>query len=42
LPYPDTMFKIATGVLYFAVFLTVYSGIEYVIKYSRASVVKED
>jgi CDP-diacylglycerol--glycerol-3-phosphate 3-phosphatidyltransferase len=42
LPYPDTMFKIATGVLYFAVFLTVYSGVEYVIKYSRASVTEDE
>lgn len=37
LPYPDTLFKIGTYLLYFAVFLTVYSGVEYVIKYSRTS-----
>ncbi len=36
LPNPELMFKIATGVLYFAVALTIYSGVEYVIKYTRA------
>lgn len=41
LPYAETIFDIATIILYFAVFLTVYSGIEYVIKYTRTTSVKE-
>lgn len=40
-PYSETVFHIATIILYFAVFLTVYSGIEYVIKYTRSNAVKE-
>lgn len=35
LPYPDLFLKIGTYVLYIAVILTVYSGIEYIIKYSK-------
>lgn len=35
LPYPDLLYKIGTIILYFAVFLTVYSAVEYIIKYSR-------
>lgn len=41
LPYPDVIFKIGTYVLYFAVCLTVYSGVEYVFKYSRLPLEKE-
>jgi CDP-diacylglycerol--glycerol-3-phosphate 3-phosphatidyltransferase len=40
-PYSETIFDIATIILYLAVFLTVYSGIEYVIKYARTTAVKE-
>ncbi|MEN8153775.1 MAG: CDP-diacylglycerol--glycerol-3-phosphate 3-phosphatidyltransferase [Acidobacteriota bacterium] len=36
LPYSDILFKIGTITLYIAVFLTVYSGVEYLIKYSTA------
>jgi len=35
LPYSEIVFELATAILYFAVFLTIYSGIEYVIKYSK-------
>ncbi len=35
LPHKETFFKIGTILLYIAVFLTIYSGIEYVIKYSK-------
>jgi CDP-diacylglycerol--glycerol-3-phosphate 3-phosphatidyltransferase len=41
LPYAKTILVIGTFVLYFALFLTVYSAIEYVIKYSRVDAVKE-
>jgi len=41
LPYADVIFEIATSILYFAVFLTVYSGIEYVLKYSKSVKIKE-
>ncbi len=41
LPYSEIIFEVATYILYFAVFLTIFSGIEYVIKYSRADSVKE-
>ncbi len=36
LPYPEYLHKIGTIVLYIAVFLTVYSAIEYIIKYSKS------
>ncbi len=36
LPFPDIFFKIGTLTLYVAVFLTVYSGVEYVVKYSKS------
>lgn len=35
LPNKETFFLIGTVLLYVAVFLTVYSGVEYVIKYSK-------
>lgn len=35
LPYPDVLFEIGTITLYIAAFLTVYSGVEYVVKYSK-------
>ena len=35
LPYSEIVFELGTAILYFAVFLTIYSGIEYVIKYSK-------
>jgi len=35
LPFSDKIFEIGTIVLYFAVILTIYSGVEYVFKYSR-------
>jgi len=35
LPYPDIMFTAGTILLYFATFLTVYSGVEYILKYSK-------
>ena len=41
LPYSDVIFEVATSILYFAVFLTVYSGIEYVLKYSKSFKTKE-
>lgn len=37
LPYSETIFEIGTYILYLAVFLTVYSGVEYVLKYSRST-----
>jgi CDP-diacylglycerol--glycerol-3-phosphate 3-phosphatidyltransferase len=37
LPYSEWVFDSATLILYFAVFLTVYSGVEYVLKYSRST-----
>ncbi len=36
LPYPEYLHKIGTLILYIAVFLTIYSAIEYIIKYSRS------
>lgn len=41
LPYSKVIFDFGTVVLYFAVFLTIYSGIEYIIKYSIVNSVKE-
>ncbi len=35
LPYPDIIFTVGTVSLYIAVFLTVYSGVEYILKYSK-------
>ncbi len=35
LPYPDVLYMIGTIILYVAVFLTVYSAFEYIIKYSK-------
>ena len=35
LPYPDYLHRVGTLILYVAVFLTVYSAIEYVVKYSQ-------
>ncbi len=40
-PYPEIVLTIGTYVLYFAVCLTIYSGVEYVIKYSRSPIEKE-
>jgi CDP-diacylglycerol--glycerol-3-phosphate 3-phosphatidyltransferase len=37
LPFADHLFILGTVVLYVAVFLTVYSGAEYVIRFSRSS-----
>ncbi|MCP5051816.1 MAG: CDP-diacylglycerol--glycerol-3-phosphate 3-phosphatidyltransferase [bacterium] len=37
LPEPDLFFEIGTAFLYVAVFLTIYSGIEYIFKYARSS-----
>jgi CDP-diacylglycerol--glycerol-3-phosphate 3-phosphatidyltransferase len=37
LPYSDFIFELGTYVLYIAVFLTLYSGIEYVVLYARSS-----
>jgi CDP-diacylglycerol--glycerol-3-phosphate 3-phosphatidyltransferase len=34
-PDPETTFEVGTIILYVALFLTVYSGIEYVMKYTR-------
>jgi CDP-diacylglycerol--glycerol-3-phosphate 3-phosphatidyltransferase len=36
LPNPELFFDIGTYILYFAVILTIYSGIEYVVRYSKA------
>ena len=36
LPFEEYFFSIGTGLLYVAVFLTIYSAIEYFVKYSRA------
>lgn len=36
LPYPEYLYRIGTIILYIAVFLTVYSAIEYIIKYSKS------
>ncbi len=36
LPFSDFFFTAGTIILYLALFLTVYSGVEYVIKYSRS------
>lgn len=37
LPYPEIMFRVGTILLYIAVFLSVYSGLEYLLKYSRST-----
>lgn len=37
LPYPDVMLQLGTVLLYVAVFLSVYSGLEYLVKYSRST-----
>ncbi len=37
LPNPELFFEIGTYVLYFAAFLTIYSGVEYVILYSKTA-----
>lgn len=37
LPHPELMYQIGTWVLYFAMALTIYSGVEYVFLYSRSS-----
>jgi len=34
-PYPRQIYRLGTIVLYIAVFMTVYSGVEYIIKYSK-------
>ncbi len=36
LPYSDYLYKIGTFILYIAVFLTVYSAVEYIIKYTNS------
>jgi CDP-diacylglycerol--glycerol-3-phosphate 3-phosphatidyltransferase len=36
LPYHELFFEIGTSILYVAVLLTVYSGIEYIVKYSKS------
>ena len=36
LPYPDLVLEVGTDILYVALLLTVYSGIEYVVKYSHS------
>ncbi len=40
LPNPKLYLDIGTYILYFAVFLTVYSGVEYVVKYSKSVAAK--
>jgi CDP-diacylglycerol--glycerol-3-phosphate 3-phosphatidyltransferase len=40
-PYSHLIWEIGTITLYFAVFLTIYSGVEYVMKYSRSKTLKE-
>jgi len=37
LPFADYLFFLGTVVLYIAVFLTVYSGVEYVLRFSRSA-----
>jgi CDP-diacylglycerol--glycerol-3-phosphate 3-phosphatidyltransferase len=37
LPHPSTFLNVATIILYIAVILTIYSGIEYVIKYTKTT-----
>ena len=37
LPFSDYLGMLGTATLYFAVFLTVYSGAEYVIRFNRQS-----
>jgi CDP-diacylglycerol--glycerol-3-phosphate 3-phosphatidyltransferase len=37
MPNPQLVFDIATYVLYFAVVLTIYSGVEYIVKYTRST-----
>jgi CDP-diacylglycerol--glycerol-3-phosphate 3-phosphatidyltransferase len=36
LPYPDLVLEIGTAILYVALLLTIYSGIEYIVKYSNS------
>jgi phosphatidylglycerophosphate synthase len=36
MPFADSFFILGTVVLYIAVFLTLYSGAEYVIRFSRS------
>jgi CDP-diacylglycerol--glycerol-3-phosphate 3-phosphatidyltransferase len=36
MPYENYFYKLGTAVLYIAIFLTVYSGAEYVIRFSRS------
>jgi CDP-diacylglycerol--glycerol-3-phosphate 3-phosphatidyltransferase len=36
MPYANYFYKLGTAVLYIAVFLTIYSGAEYVIRFSRS------
>jgi CDP-diacylglycerol--glycerol-3-phosphate 3-phosphatidyltransferase len=36
MPYADYFYKLGTVVLYIAIFLTIYSGVEYVIRYSHS------
>jgi phosphatidylglycerophosphate synthase len=36
MPFADYFFVLGTVVLYIAIFLTLYSGAEYVIRYSRS------
>lgn len=38
-PYDNYFFTVGTNILYFALFLTVYSGVEYIVKY--ASLIKK-
>lgn len=42
MPAPETVFEIGTYVLYFAVALTIYSGIEYIFKFSRSTQTVEE
>lgn len=41
LPYSKVILDIGTYILYFAVFLTIYSGLEYVVKYTKVNSVKD-
>ena len=36
LPYPDLLLELGTAILYAALLLTVYSGIEYIVKFSSS------
>lgn len=42
MPNKESMFALGTLLLYIAAILTIYSGIEYVVKYSKAVKIKED